>query len=414
MALLAQPSPARALDDVLSLGDFSLDVNGFLEGRAIMSGKTRSWEDGGLGKLRYGGTASGERRYIARVEGAVAIVPKFGFDWSGVMILTANDQQQQGVDIQEAFLQYKPAPSREVGFKARVGAFYPPISLENNGLAWTSPYTITSSAINSWVGEELKTIGGEATIYRRTEDWEFGLTGAIFGYNDPAGTMLAWRGWSFNDRETGFFDRLQLAQIRIFRPPSRMSTHAKTEKPFHEIDGRAGVYASIDIKNADYGRLTALWYDNKADDRVSENNEFSWRTKFWSVGYQTDLPGDLDLITQVMKGSTSLITIAPPRGPVEHNGYWSAFALLSKEWGQNRVSIRGEYFDADDRDITATDNNNEDGAAFTLAYVYRPTTNQRLTFEFLHVTSRRPERAFLGQPEKTNENQAQVSYRFFF
>jgi len=42
IVLLVQPSPARALDDVVSLGDFSLDVNGFLEGRAIMSGKTRS------------------------------------------------------------------------------------------------------------------------------------------------------------------------------------------------------------------------------------------------------------------------------------------------------------------------------------------------------------------------------------
>jgi len=414
MGLLMQPTGARALDDVVSLGAFSLDVTGFIEGRAIVSGQTRSWEDGGLGKIRYGGDAAGARRVLARAEGALVVVPKFGFDWSATIVLTANDQQRQAFDLQEAVLHYRPAPSREVGFRARLGAFYPPISLENNGLAWTSPYTITSSAINSWVGEELKTIGGEATIFRRTGDWEIGLTGAVYGYNDPAGTLLAWRGWSFNDRETGFLDRLQLAPLRIFRPPNRLSTHAKTEKPFHEIDGRAGVYAGMDITHADYGKLTALWYDNKADDRVSEKGQFSWRTKFWTLGYQAVLPGDMDLIAQVMKGSTSLITIAPPRGPVEHNGYWSGFALLSKGWDRNRVSVRGEYFSADDRDITAGDDNSERGAALTLAYIYRPASNQRLTLEFLYVTSRRPERAFMGLPARANETQTQASYRFFF
>ncbi len=55
----------------------------------------------------------------------------------------------------------------------------------------------------------------------------------------------AWRGWSFNDRETGFFDRLQLAPIRITQPPRRLSNQASTEKPFHEIDGRAGVYGWV-------------------------------------------------------------------------------------------------------------------------------------------------------------------------
>ncbi len=76
--------------------------------------------------------------------------------------------------------------------------------------------------------------------------------------------------------------------------------------------------------------------------------------------------------------------------------------------------MRAEYFKADDRDITASDIYSENGAAVTLAYIYRPAANQRLTLELLHVTSRRPERAFLGLPEKTNENQAPASYRFFF
>ena len=41
----------------------------------------------------------------------------------------------------------------------KIGAFYPPISLEHRASGWSNPYTISSSALNTWVGEELRTIG---------------------------------------------------------------------------------------------------------------------------------------------------------------------------------------------------------------------------------------------------------------
>ena len=51
---------------------------------------------------------------------------------------------------------------RPVSWSVKAGAFFPTISLENDDLGWTSPYTLTPSAINSWIGEELRTIGSEA------------------------------------------------------------------------------------------------------------------------------------------------------------------------------------------------------------------------------------------------------------
>ena len=48
-----------------------------------------------------------------------------------------------------------------VSWSVKAGAFFPTISLENDDLGWTSPYTLTPSAINSWIGEELRTIGSE-------------------------------------------------------------------------------------------------------------------------------------------------------------------------------------------------------------------------------------------------------------
>lgn len=414
LAAVSAGAPACALEDVVTSGDFSLAMSGYIEGRIIVSGETRSWEDGGLGKTRYGGDSSGDRRYLGKFEGALVLEPKFGFDWTGTVVISANDQQYTAFDVTEAFLQYKPVPTHEVGFKAKLGAFFPPISQENSAVAWTSPYTITSSAINSWVGEELKTIGGEGTLFHRGADMEVSLTGAVYGANDPAGTLLAWRGWSFNDRETGFFDRLQLAQIRIIKPPTgKLSTQAATEKPFHEIDNRYGYYVGLSADHDIYGKLSVLWYDNKADDHGFVRSQWAWRTKFLSVGYKTQLPGDVDLIAQYMTGSTTVITIPKPTGPIVYTDYWSAYALVSKEWGNHRISARGEYFATKDEDRFA-DNNNEHGMALTLAYIYRPSANQRLTIELLNVSSRRPERVFMGLPAHAFETQTQASYRFFF
>jgi len=412
IAVWTWASPLYALDDVISAGNFSLDINGFIEGRAILSSNTQSWEDKGLGKVRYGAAANGDTRVLGRAEGAVALKPKFGFDVSGTIVLTANDQQRMALDINEAFLEYKPAPGSAFGFKARGGAFYPPISAENVGLAWTSPYTLTSSAINSWVGEELKTIGGEATLFHQTDDMEVDLTGALFMANDPTGTLLAWRGWSFNDRETGFFDRLQLAPIRMIRPGGRLSTQASTEKPFHEIDGIVGYYVGASVDNA-FGKLSALWYDNRADDRAFVKAQWAWRTKFFSLSYKAPLPGDIDFVAQGMTGSTTVITIPAPVGPIVHTGFWSAFGLVSKDWGQHRLSFRTEYFKTIDRDAFV-DNNNEHGMGLTLAYIFRPAVNQRVTLEVMHVSSQRPERAFLGFPSRARETQSQISYRFIF
>ena len=390
-----------------------IDVKGYIEGRAVATGRTRSWEDGGLGKLRFGSANGGSRRAMVRLEGAAVARVMLGFDWTGIIHVTANQEQHVPVDIVEAFIQYKPAPRGAVGFSAKAGAFFPPISMENSSLAWTSPYTITSSAINSWVGEELKAVGGEAKLTYRTEDIDLEVSGAAFVANDPAGTQLAWRGWSLHDREAGLFDRLPLAPIRITRPGARLFKQAPTEEPFHEIDGRVGYYAHVSADHFDYGTLTALWYDNNADDKVLRAGQWAWRTRFWSAGYKLTLPGDVDVLAQVMRGGTSVVTVPTEPNGVVNTDFWATYLLVSKEFDRHRVSLRLDRFGTNDED-TSLDNNNEHGTAVTAAYVLRPAPRQRLTIEALYVKSYRPERAALGLPIRIGETQFQASYRFFF
>ncbi len=390
-----------------------LDVKGYLEGRAVATSSTRSWEDNGLGKLRFGGSAGGKRRALIRGEAAAVARLMFGFDWTGIIHVSANEEQHVPIDIIEAFIQYKPAPRGRIGFSAKTGVFFPPISLENSGLAWTSPYTLTSSAINSWVGEELKTIGGEVTATYRTQDVNLEMAGAAFVANDPAGTQLAWRGWSLHDREAGLFDRLNLAPVRITRPGARLFRQAPSEEPFHEIDNRVGYYAHASAEHLDYGTLTALWYDNNADDRVLKFGQWAWRTKFWSLGYKVELPGEIDLVAQAMRGSTTVVTLPTEPSAVVDTRFWAAYALASRAFGRHRVSLRLDRFGTNDRD-SSIDDNNEHGTAITAAYVLRPAPRQRLTVEALYVKSYRPERTHLGFPVRASEMLFQASYRFFF
>lgn len=394
----------------------TIDIKGMLDLRGAISSGTQSAEDRGLGKTRYGADSSGDRRVLGRLgQASLILQPRITWDLSAYVMVNAAQEQRTALDVTEAFLQYKPAPTGPWSIRARAGIFYPQISLENTGLAWTSPYTITPSAINSWIGQELRTVGGEFTLIHRSNDLELSATAAAFWYNDPAGTSLAWRGWLFNDRQTGLMDRLKLPLIRIIRPGAVLAEQHPFDRPFKEIDHNTGWYFAATADYAGYGTLSVMAYNNHADDRALKDGQWAWRTKFWSFGFQTKLPGDIDLLAQGMTGSTTLITI-PVIGPIVGVDFSSAYGLVSKGGERQRISFRADWFKTYDWDRTRVrfrDDNDEHGYALTFAYIYRPAAKQRITFEVLYVDSIRPERQFQGLPVRAHESQFQVSYRFF-
>src|SRR5262249_60757069 len=86
----------------------------------------------------------------------------------------------------------------DLGWSVKAGAFFPTISLENDDIGWTSPYTLTPSAINTWIGEELRTIGGEGNLRWRTPDLRtITFTASLFRGNDPARRLMARRWLAF-------------------------------------------------------------------------------------------------------------------------------------------------------------------------------------------------------------------------
>ena len=272
----------------------TMDVRGLVDARLVLTDDTVSWENRGLGKTRWGAGADGDSRVIGKLgEASLIFLPKLTWDLSGVVHVKVDSQQHQTVDVVEAFLRYKPVPKSEYQYEMRLGVFFPPISFENEAIAWTSPYTITSSAINTWVGEELKTIGGEFTVGREMEDFDASFTIAGYVANDPAGSLLAWRGWALHDRESGLFEQLPLAPIPSLEEGGSMDRQAPWVEPFHQLDTRVGGYAALTLDHYELGRLRVLYYDNQAFDRAFDLKQYAWDTYFTSVGYETILPGEV-------------------------------------------------------------------------------------------------------------------------
>lgn len=390
----------------------SVTVKGFVEGRVALTDGPLGWEHRGLGKTHFGG--DGGSRTIVHAEGAAVVSANINWDWALFLNVSADaGRHRNPVDFVEAFARYKPAPSGPTSFSAKIGAFFPPISFENTGLAWTSPFTLSSSAINTWVGEELRTVGGEAKITHRFEGGEVSALGAVFAANDPAGALLAWRGWAVSGREAGLFERLPLAPLRVIQPDGSAFQQAPWVEPVHEIDGRPGLYGAIEARVPGLGTARVMVYDNLARKTAFDGDQYAWHTRFVSVGGRAKLSGDIDLVVQGMIGDTAMGFVAPNQALVDV-GYASAFVLLSRAWDRHRFSIRAEYFETIDHDPVSDDNNGEHGNSIALAYVFYPVDRQRLTLEFLNIFSQRPERGFIGIPQKFSENQVQASYRIFF
>ena len=236
----------------------ALTVTGYGDFRALASPSQTAWLNGGLSKFRYGDSDGNFRLAEAVAQGDL----RLGDDFSLVALARAEPEQRTGIDLLESYLSWHPAAGGAWSWSVKTGAFFPTISLENDDLGWTSPYTLTPSAINSWIGEELRTIGSEGIVrYDGGGFGSFSFTGAVTCCNDPAGVLIADRGWAMDDRPTGLFSDLRLpeASVKLF--------HLSDDRTpmFDEIDSTPGWYAGLGWQLAGIGKLTVLRYDNEGD-----------------------------------------------------------------------------------------------------------------------------------------------------
>lgn len=378
--------------------DFSFQ--GYADFRLVVPGSEISWLDGGLGKMRYGGGQPDPNFRFSEALGQVALL--LSDELRVVAVARVEPAQRTGVDLLEAYAAWRP---RLDGWLAglKVGAFFPPFSLENTDLGWTSPYTLTPSAINSWVGDELRTLGAEAHIDKQTSVGTFALTAAVFCCNDPAGVLIADRGWSLDDRPSGLIEEIREpnATLIFFGNTSPDRTPL-----FIEIDQQAGWYVGASWSMAGIGKAAVYRYDNEADPAAHREDYFAWRTRFWSLGWESHLHA-LTLLAQGMSGDTA---IEPFAGFVAVTKFKSAYVLAAYDLDDWRIAARAEAFQT--RSTVGLVPLEEDGHAFTAAASWMPNAWLRVTGEVIAVTSRRGERVIDGLSAEQMDAQFQLGVRF--
>ncbi|MEO8277019.1 MAG: hypothetical protein ABI639_12460 [Thermoanaerobaculia bacterium] len=182
VTLIVAASPAQAQPEG--------SLSALLDFRLVDSNARNGWLDEGLDKLRF---VDGERLKLGA--GLLEARARFTPTLSGQVTVGAFDGLGEAIHATEAFLQYSPVPRSAWRMQARAGVFYPPISLENTGPGWSSPYTLSFSAIDSWIGEEVRTLGAEIELTDmgrfRSSPHDFSFTAALFRFNDPAGAILS-------------------------------------------------------------------------------------------------------------------------------------------------------------------------------------------------------------------------------
>jgi len=388
LAASATCAPSRALD-----WDLSLDA------RLVTSDAQPPFAQGGFGTVRYGEEDSGLRLGRARL----GLAQPFGDVWSAhVDVSMYDDYDRSPVGVTEAYVLFRPYPRDGWRLRVKAGGFYAPISLENRAAGWDSPYTISYSAIDAWLGIEVRTIGLEAQLdwlgTHLGHDVDLGVVGGVFGWNQGAGTVLATGGWSLTDRQTALFGRIG--------PPGVPPTYGAL--PFEQYDHRAGLYGGLEAHYLDRLTVRALRYDNRADPATTDNvsGAMAWWTRFNSAGARYDGDGGWTVIAQWMNGET---TIAPGGMSLDWP-FQAEYGLIAKRFGRHTLSARYDRFWVS-TNIPEGDGS-QDGHAWTAAYAYDAGAHWRLALEWLQVVSSSYNRAgVIGLPLAT-ETQLQLSVRY--
>jgi hypothetical protein len=383
----------------------NIKFDGLIDVRAALASNAEGWLEGGLGKTRYGRGESS----LDIAEASLIIMPRLNYELSSYVHLAYAPEQFKELDVVEAFVNYRPVSTTANRYDVKVGMFFPPVSLEHTDVAWTSPYTVTPSAINSWIGEEVKTTGIELSLEHRMELQTLTFTAAGFIANDPVGSLIAWRGWALHDVKSTADGRFPLAPIPAISPTGNLFTmQAPFVEPHHEIDDRVGYYAGLHWDYDGWLTVQGIHYDNRGSSMDFQSGQYAFDTQFSNIGFSAFLPNDMELLGQYLWGESRM------GGTTLDYTFDSYYLMLSRVFQQQRVSLRFDDFGSDDKTFVLEDNNNEDGWALTAAYTFEISNQHKLMAEILYVSSDRPGRSDLRLAPEEEETQLQISYRYSF
>jgi hypothetical protein len=401
-------SPASAESSLKLFSPDTLELVGDV--RLVAINGEKSWVEGGFGKLRSSG--GGDDFRVRPQLGNVNLIwqPQFTWSLSAVIVGSLQGGERTQAGLSQAYLSFKPMRGSKIAFAARAGLMFPPVSLEHEGADWHVKDSITPSAINSWIGEEVRPVAVEGTLAATLGEHKLRATAAIFAANDTAGTLLTFRGWALHDRITLAFRRQPLPGLN----EELGSYQAPFTHPLLDVGPgfahRPGYYAKLVWQPPIRVRFELFRYDNRANpEAVDAKLEWGWRTQFNHLGIVADLGPGTELKLQAMDGRTRMGYPDAGRRWVDDR-FRSAFALLTHAFGPFGIAARAEAFGTRNRGSDVGSEYDDTGWSAMLAakHQWGPVTG---LIELLHVSSRRQNREDAGLRPRQRQTQLQAEAR---
>lgn len=274
-----------------------------------------------------------------------------GIDWTHSPFLAAHvhllarsddaNAQRGHFGVVEAYLE-----ARNQHARVRAGAFFLPTSRENVDALWETAYTITPSALNSWLGEEFRPIGIDASYTRS------GLTAGatIYRGNDTLGGIPVERGWSLRDHWITLGEWIPV--------DADYYTSASAENDHRAGWSARGVWTGANA-------LVQLTHIDNRGDGLPYGRLFNWGTRFDIVSgeYST---GDWTFAAESGWGPTFLIVA----GVKYTTDIRASYALASRRFPHFRATLRADEF----KGMTHE-------RALTFAFLWTPPGHLRPGFE---------------------------------
>lgn len=391
--------------------DFALD--GFVDVTGVETIGRPSWLEGGFGRLAWpaAGDDHPERSAGGQVQAALRWSPSlfFGAYAHGLARAEPDALSGRAAGLVEGWVEGSIFPAG-THLRLRLGTFFPPTSRENVDALWASPYTLTLSAINTWLAEEVRLTGADVELrIGEGTGRELRLAAAPFQGNDASGALLAWRGFTLGDRLTVFDEVLPLPPLRSLADDGVFANQRDdgTLPLGRDLDGRTGWHARASFRGS-AGLVQVHALDNRGD-RELHRGEYAWRTRAGGVG--GEVGGERwVLVGEWLDGDTGM---GPASASHVQADFRAGYLLAAWRGGPLGAALRWDDFATGAGDAT-TEPVTEDGEAWTAAVFWEPRQDFRFGIEIMEVRADRPPLAEEGADPHERSRRTAFSARWHF
>jgi hypothetical protein len=376
-------------------GAQSFQLHGFVSAREIYVNAQPSWLQGGAGRFDVGADTVDDHKLVNTYDA------QLGFDWTPMSWFlvhadgVARRQQSGHVAGKRIGLIQAYADAYNDHFRLRAGEFWLPTSRENTDPLWTSKYTITYSALNSWMAQEVRPIGADL---QWSPSFYVTVGATAFRGNDTMGTLLSSRGWTFGNYLAAYGENLPTPEPALTRPFGE------------DLDSKNGYAERIRVSLPERAMIQITHIDNRATiAHTLVKGQEPWLTRFNIVGAEVGSTASTTVAGEWMRGSTE---VGFPGGTFTMN-FDTAYILGSHKFGHERISGRIERFATSNAAHFVPDLAREHGHAFTVAWMHETNPHSRAGLEYCRVSGDRPGLAPAFDP-RTGGSTVTVEYRYSF